>query len=224
MSRVEQMLIALLNDSSTDLIPKSRIEEYLDNCVDGDGTEGLPPPQSRVGILLYQLAEKLKGGVVVDDVAGQTYLLVDESGNEVLAVLMDEGVELTATEDDIRVGTTAVTETGVTTGTKAIPSYHTTEGVKVIPIGSVFETVPMADSEKYDFTKLQAIVCPFNSTIDNSVAAEKVVIDEGVYAVNSTELLSSVMRDREKKTISLGITNDSDKTYLLRYFTYKEIY
>lgn len=222
MSRVEQMLIALLNDSSTDLIPKSRIEEYLDNCVDGDGTEGLPPPQSRVGVLLYQLAEKLKGGVVVDDAAGQTYLLVDESGKEVLAVLVDEDVNLTATEDDIREGTTAVTGTGVTTGIKVIPSYHTTEGVKVIRAGESYEII--FDDELYDFTKLQAIICPYADGLASSVAAEKVVIEEGVYPVNSTELLATVSRDAKTKSINLGIVNNSDSMYLLRFFTYKEIY
>lgn len=218
------MLIALLNDSSTDLIPKSRIEEYLDNCVDGDGTEGLPTPQSRVGILLYQLAAKLKGGVVVEDAEGQTYLLVDESGKEVLAVLVDEDVNLTATENDIREGTTAVTETGVTTGTKVIPSFHTTEGARVIRPGRAFETIPLAHLELYDFTKLQAIVCPFEESLDGSVAAEKVAINEGVYPVNSTELIANVIRDADSATINLGILNESDKNYILRYFTYKEIY
>lgn len=221
MSRVEQMLMALLNDSSSDLIPKSRIEEYLDNCVDGDGTEGLPPPKSRVGILLYQLAEKLKGGVVVGDAEGQTYLLLDESGNEVLAALVDEDVNLTATEDDIREGATAVTEAGVTTGTKVIPSYHTTEGARVIRPGRAFEIV--FDDELYDFTKLQAIICPYAGGLASSVAAEKVAIEDGVYPANSTELLATVSRDSKNKSINLGIVNNSDSMYLLRFFTYKEI-
>lgn len=221
MSRVEQMLMALLNDSSSDLIPKSRIEEYLDNCVDGDGTEGLPPPKSRVGILLYQLAEKLKGGVVVGDAEGQTYLLLDESGNEVLAALVDEDVNLTATEDDIREGATAVTEAGVTTGTKVIPSYHTEEGQQLIRSGRVYE---IRREDLYDFTKFQAIICPYNGSIANSVAAEKVAIEENVYNVNSTDVLAVITRDDKNKSINLGITNDSESLYVLRYFTYKEIY
>ena len=44
-----------------------------------------------------------------------TYILVDENGVEVPAVLVDEKVTLTATTNDIRIGTTAVTEQVLTT-------------------------------------------------------------------------------------------------------------
>lgn len=153
----------------------------------------------------------------------QTYILQDEDGNEVTAVFVENETVFDATADDIRLGKTAATGDGVVVGTKVIPSYHTTEGYRVITAGSPFETLSMADLDLYDFTKLQAVICPVNGSIDNSVAAEKIAINENVYAVQSTEAIATVIKDSETKRINLGITNESGSPYLLRYFTYKEI-
>lgn len=57
-SKLEKLLTALLNSEDLDFNPQSRSEEYLENCIDGDGTVGLPNPQSRLDSLLYKLAEK----------------------------------------------------------------------------------------------------------------------------------------------------------------------
>ena len=151
----------------------------------------------------------------------QTYILIDEDGNEIPAVLVEEKTVFTATANDIRLGTVAATETGVTTGEKVIPSYHTTEGYELIPSGSAF-AIPFGD-KLYDFTKLQVIICPWAGSIAGSVAAEKVSLDENIYAVNSTESLAVVSRDSENLSINLNITNESENLYLVRYFTYKEI-
>lgn len=161
------------------------------------------------------------GGVTPE---ADIYMLVSEDGTEeVAAVVVDEEVIFTATENDIREGTVAATSKGVTTGTKVIPSYHVTEGYELIPSGSRF-SVMISALNKYDFTKLQAIICPYVGSIAGSVAAEKVAIDEGVYIVNSTELIAKVTKDDQNKSINFGITNDSASRYLLRYFTYKENY
>lgn len=149
-----------------------------------------------------------------------TYILVDTDGNEIPAVLTDEEVELTATTNDIRIGATAVTDEGVVTGEKIIPSYNTTEGIRAVPNGSKF-AIP---HESYDYTKLQAIICVFNTTLDDSVSAQKVVIENNVYNPNSTSSISNVTKDDDKLSIDLGITNDSGKTCIIRYFMYKEIY
>ena len=154
------------------------------------------------------------------DTQAKTYILVDEDGNEIPAVLVDEPVEITATANDIRLGTTAVTNDGVTVGTKEIPSYHTTFGSKIIPNGSKFAL----NMKYYEYTKLQVIFCVFNTNMVDSVAAEKVVIDDKVYSVRSTEIESDVVIDTENVYIDFGITNDSGKPYILRYFSYKEIY
>ena len=151
----------------------------------------------------------------------ETYLLITEDGHEIPAVAVGEETIFTATANDIRLGTVAATASGVTEGTKVIPSYHTTEGYELIPSGSAF-IIPFFDN-LYDFTKLQVVICPWNESIAESVAAEKVSLDENVYAVNSAESLASVTRDSENLSINLNITNESDSLYVVRYFTYKEI-
>lgn len=161
---------------------------------------------------------KSVGGVGIE----RTYVLVDESGNEVTAVLSDTDLTLDATAHDIREGKTAATAQGVTVGDKYIPAYHTTESAQYIPAGDEMIISQLAQGDRYDFTKLQAIVCPYNTSFADSVAAEKVVIDGKVYAVGSTDVLATVTIDADTKTISLGITNTGTVPCLIRYFTYKE--
>ena len=158
---------------------------------------------------------------VVEILDSATYILVDEDGNEVVGVMVDAETVFDATANDIRAGKTAATEDGVTTGEKDIPAYHTTEGFVAVPVGSKF-SIYIATAERYDFTKLQAIICPFNTTVADSVAAEKVSIDRNVYQVNSTDVLATVSINPETKTIDLGIENNGDTPYIIRYFTYKE--
>lgn len=157
------------------------------------------------------------------DYIPKSYIFVDEDGNEVAGTLVSEETVFDATPNDVREGKVFATESGVKTGEKVIPAYHTTEGYQIITNGSEFK-VPLTKLDTYDFTKLQVIICPYNSSIAGSVAAEKVAINEGVYAVNSTELLATVTKDGKNKSINLGITNNSGSLYVLRYFTYKEIY
>lgn len=150
-----------------------------------------------------------------------TYIFVAEDGTEIPAVKVAEETVFTATANDIRSGTVAATAEGVTEGTKEIPAYHTLEGYKVIPAGSAVKITNMKNCE---YTKLQALVCAFNSSIANSVATEKVCIDGSVYAVSSTVVVAKVTIDAENKTVNLGITNEGSTPLIIRYFTYKEIY
>lgn len=152
-----------------------------------------------------------------------TYILVDEEGNEIPAVFVENETAFTATANDIRLGKTAVTDSGVTEGTKDIPAYHTTEGVTAVPVGSEF-AITIRTADRYDFTKLQAIVCPFNNSLSSSVAADKVAINSSVYPAGSAEALATVTVDHEKKQIKLGITNEGESLCVIRYFTYKEEY
>ena len=152
-----------------------------------------------------------------------TYILVDEDGHEVVGVVVEEETIFDATENDIREGKVAATASGVTTGTKVIPVYHTSEGVKYIPVGAecaISLTIP----ELYDYTKLQVIVCLYNTSLTDSVSAEKVVIEDNIYDVGSTISVSTVEKNSDDKTINLGLVNDEDVPLILRYFTYKEIY
>lgn len=158
------------------------------------------------------------GGYGYDDDT-QMYILQDEDGTEYHAVFVDEETVFDATANDIREGKLAATDDGVVIGTKDIPSYYTSEGYRLITKGSVFETGRLTH---YDFTKLQAVMCPFNKTVTASVAAEKVAIEKNVYPVNSTDIIATVTKDAVGNKINFGLTNDSDSIYVLRYFTYKE--
>lgn len=169
----------------------------------------------------YTATEMIEAVTTIMDSA--VYILVDEDGNEMPAVYVDSEVDLNATANDIRIGTTAVNNNGIVEGDKVIPSYHTTESTRIIKSGESF-TIPLSHLDLYAYTKLQAIICPFNTSVSDSVSAEKISVEDNVYPVQSTESLSVVKKDDENKTINLGIINDTDLTYLIRYFTYKEIY
>lgn len=151
----------------------------------------------------------------------ETIILRLEDGTEHPLVMTGEEVVLTATPNDVRQGKTVVLTEGVATGEKEIPSYHTNEGIKIVPAGSSFV---MYLSKYCDYTKLQAIFCPFNTTLDDSVAAERVAISDNVYPVNSTVAESKITKDVDSGEIIFGFVNTTTIPYLIRYFTYKEEY
>lgn len=152
--------------------------------------------------------------------APATYILVDEDGNEVSAVLVDEPVELTATPNDIRLGTTAVTAEGVTSGEKEIPAYHTEQGRQLVEPGEALDILMYSDRCQY--TGLNVIVCAYSGAADTSVSAEMVVINDKLYPAGSVEALSEVTVDTENQSIKLGIVNTGETPLLVRYMTYKE--
>jgi hypothetical protein len=169
---------------------------------------------------LDEMAEMINSMEVgSDDVSA--YILIDENGVEYPAVLVDEPVTLTANPvTDIRKGTTAVTEAGVVTGEKEIPVYYTKEGTTAIPAGSAMKIKMYSD--RCNYTKLQALICAFNTNVTNSVSTEKVSIDSKVYNVGSTDVVSEVTVDSKNQSIDLGILNTSNKPIIIRYFTFTE--
>lgn len=165
----------------------------------------------------------LYGNAILSPVSLKTVMLVDENENEIaMGVVVGQETIFTATDNDVRVGSVYASDNGVSTGTKVIPSYHTTEGTKLIAAGSQMSFV-LSTEDAYDYTKLQAIICIYNSSISNSVAAEKVVINDNVYSANSTTVLSTISKDSSTKSINLGITNTGSTPCIIRYITYKEI-
>lgn len=167
----------------------------------------------------------INGNMVGGTAPIKTVKIVDENGNEILGVVTESEVVFTATDNDVREGMVYASNDGVSTGTKNIPAYHTTEGIKIITAGSKFQ-IELKDTnglDRYDYTKLQAIVCDFNTNLQNSVAAIKTSINNNVYEVNSTSAISAVTKLSESQTIDLGITNATNLPKILRYFTYKEI-
>lgn len=157
---------------------------------------------------------------VRDILNAATFILVDEDGNEYPATYVASDTVFTATENDIRAGKVAANAEGVVTGTKEIPSYVTAEGFKLIPAAAPF-ILPIPD---YDYKKLQAIFCPFNTSLSSSVAAEKVAINGKVYQVLSDIAETEIAIDAGNSRIDFGFTNNTDRPYLIRYFTYKEVY
>lgn len=149
-----------------------------------------------------------------------TYILTDQYGDEIPAVFVESKTVFDATANDIRIGTTAVTDKGITEGEKEIPSYHTSQGQRLIPAGSRF-ILPM---QYYDYTKLQAVFCLFNTSLDDSVSAVKVALNDGVYAVQSTAIEASITVNNESGYVDFGITNTLGTPCVIKYFSYKEIY
>ena len=157
------------------------------------------------------------GGVGLE----RTYILVDEDGKEFTATFVDNETALDATPNDIRLGKLAATDAGVTIGEKLIPSYHTTEGRKVVPAGSEFKITGLRN---YDYTKLQVLICVYGTSMADSVATEKVVIEDNVYSVGSTESIATVTVGANDMSINLGISNETTFPCVMRYFTYREEY
>ena len=152
---------------------------------------------------------------------GKTFILTDESGNEVTAVVTDQEQIFTATDNDVREGLVYASDDGVSTGTKNIPAYRTTQGFRVIPSGSML-SIDLPQYDKYDYTKLQCIIAPFNTSVYDSYAVDKVAIDDGVYMAQSVDKIADVTKNANTKSIDLNITNTSDNVYFIYFFTYKE--
>ena len=159
------------------------------------------------------------GGSDSDD---KMFILLDEDGTEYPAVVVNEETVFDATANDIREGKIAATEEGVTIGTKEIPAYITTEGSKLIRAGKPM--IITTTGNKYEYTKLLAAVCAYNTSMSNSVAVTMSCINDYVYPVASTEVLAAVTIDRDAKNINLGLVNDSTNSVVIRYITYKEEY
>lgn len=152
----------------------------------------------------------------------KTFMLEVNGGKtEIAATVVGEKTVFTATANDVRTGKKFATSSGVAVGTKDIPAYRTTQGAAIIKPNENFSIV-LEGYSQYDYTKLQCLISKFNTSVDDSVAVDKVVIGDNVYAVNSTISLAAVTKDAATKSIKLNIKNESSVDYLLRYFTYRE--
>lgn len=162
------------------------------------------------------------GNPVGGSLNAKTYQIECNGGTvEIMAVVVDEETIFDADVNDVRAGKVFATNNGVKVGTRNIPAYNTCAGYRIIAPNEEFKIV-LSASDLYDYTKLQCIICPFNTSISDSVAADRVVIDGNLYEVNSSTVLSEVTKDATEKAIKLGITNDSSSSYIIRLFTYKE--
>lgn len=149
-----------------------------------------------------------------------TFILVDKDGNEYPAIYVDSDIEFTATENDIRLGKTAITGAGVVTGTKDIPNYRAEEGFEVVKPGEPLNIYLLSDMCSY--TTIQIIICDYDTNLTNSVSATKVGIEGLIYDVMSTTPLSNVSTNIAEQIIELGISNDRENKVVIRYMIIKE--
>lgn len=148
-----------------------------------------------------------------------TFVIVDEDGHDVPAVLVDEEVVVTATAGDIRKGKTALTYDGLVVGTCDMSNSRFAEGHVEISNGEPF-VIP---HEYYDYDNFQAVICRFNTNVTDSVGVIKVALNNSVYDVQSTEPISMIVKDDVNKCINLGVINDTGNTCIIRYFIHKEM-
>lgn len=147
-----------------------------------------------------------------------TYVLTNSDGTKRAYAVKnkDEAITLTAQCDDIRLGSTAITNVGYTEGTKDIPAYHSQTGRQIIQAGAIVK-IPIID---YDYTKFQATIAKYNTSINDSLNVYISTIDNGVYRAGTTEKIADITKDTENETINLGITVNEKS--VLRYFTMRE--
>ena len=151
----------------------------------------------------------------------KTYILTDENGNEMATgVIVGEKTVFDATPEDVRVDKVFASDEGVLTGIDT-KTYRTTFGRKSILNGESF-SIELDDYDRYNYTKFTAMIAPFNTTESDSVAANKVSINDAVYTVNSTTKLSDVTKNTSTKSIDLNIVNNTGSTCVIHYSTYKE--
>jgi hypothetical protein len=153
---------------------------------------------------------------------GKTLIIEDENGAQLTGVITENTVVFDATPNDVREGKTYAGDDGIQVGEKVIPSYHTFHGTKAIAAGGQF-TIRLSTLDAYDYTVFHGMICQWNTSLSNSVATDRVIVLDKVYPAQSTEAISSVTKDDNTKSVVLGITNNTNSRFVIRYMTYKEI-
>lgn len=151
----------------------------------------------------------------------KTLILEDENGNQFTGVVTESEVIFTATDNDVREGMVYASDNGVSIGTKNIPAYHTMKASKLV-LPDMSYSITLADYDLYDYTKFQCVIAKRNTSISDSVAVNKVALENSIYEVNSSEVLSVITKNSDKKSIDFNIVNDTEDIYVIHYFTYKE--
>ena len=151
----------------------------------------------------------------------KTYILTDENGNEMATgVVVGEKTVFDATPADVRVDKVFASDEGVQVGIDT-KTYRTTFGIKYILSGESF-SIPLDKYDSYNYTKFTAMISSFNTSDLDSVAVNKVSVNDAVYTVNSTTKLSDVTKNTSTKSIDLNIVNNTGSTCIIYYSTYKE--
>lgn len=151
---------------------------------------------------------------------GKTFILEDSDGNTIEGVVVDQITIFDATPKDVKIGKIFASEDGIAEGTDT-KTYRTTCGsIGIAPGESAI--IPLSKYNNYDYTELQCIIAEFNTTLLNSVSANKIVLKDKVYDVNSINSIADVTKDIDLKSINLNFINDSEDDIVIHFFTYRE--
>lgn len=151
---------------------------------------------------------------------GKTLVFEDEAGNGFVGVVTDSIKMFDATPADVKIGKTFVSDSGIAEGTDT-KTYRTHHASYLVFPGESF-SIPLEEYNRYDYTKFQAMIAEFNTTVLDSVFVVKILLDDFVYNVNSNNKLSSVTKNSQTKSVDFNIVNDTDRIYIVHYNTYKE--
>lgn len=153
---------------------------------------------------------------------GKTFILVDEAGNEISTGVVTDSVQVfDATDNDVRLGKAYVSDLGVSTGTKDIPAYRTSQTSSLVLPGEQFSIV-LDHYDQYNYTQLLGIIAKFNTSFYDSVASDRVILSNCVYAANSTDVISNIEANPETRSIDFNMVNNTDDIYIIHCVTYKE--
>lgn len=150
----------------------------------------------------------------------KTYILTDNNGKEITGVLVENLTVFDATIEDVKLGKVFASDGGVLQGADT-RTYRITIGTKLIPSGESY-SIRLEQYDQYNYTKFQAIICEFNTTNNNSVAAIKISLNDMVYNVNSTNKVSDVTKNSATQSIDLNIVNNTGNSHVMHYVVYKE--
>ena len=145
----------------------------------------------------------------------KTLTFVDENGQELLGVVVGKDVLFDATADDVKTGKKFASDMGLDVGVNDY-MQNAQHGTCRINPGESF-TIPLSENDEYDYTAFQAMI----ATVTNSVAVEKVVLNDAVYNVSSGVKVSDVTKNHDTKSVDLNFVNDTTNVYVVNFITYK---
>lgn len=151
---------------------------------------------------------------------GKTLIFEDEAGNQFTGVITENVQVFDATPADVKIGKKFVSDEGVKVGIDT-KTYRTDHASYLILPGESF-SIPLEKYSQYDYTKFQAMIAVFNTNQLDSVSVNKIVLNDAIFNVESTEKVSDVSKNADTKSIDLNITNDTETTYVIHYNTYRE--
>ena len=151
---------------------------------------------------------------------GKTLIFEDETGNQFTGVITENVQVFDATPADVKIGKRFVSDSGIKTG-EDTKNYRVRFSSYLIFPNENF-SIPIEKYDGYDYTKFQAIITTFNTTVSDSTSAIKIVMNDAVYNMNSNDKLSDITKNSDTKSVDLNIINDTDITYIVHYSTYKE--